>query len=108
MIEKFSCKNFRNINFVTYCDGTKVFKKIEELLENKMEKLEYSSEEIKQILSQVCLAAISGSSLQGHIKATSLLLGDKNDHSFNGYSQFSESEKTNERLTVFRVKCRKC
>ena len=85
-------KNIRNINFVTYCDGTKVFKKIEELLENEMKNLGYSNEEIKQILSQVCLAAISGSTIQGDIKATSLLFGDKNDRSFNGGSQLSESK----------------
>lgn len=83
-------KNIRNINFVTYCNGTKIFKKIEELLENKMKEFGYSNEEIKLILSQVCLVAISGSAIQEGTKATTLLFGDKNDHSFDTESQLSE------------------
>ena len=75
-------KNVRNVNFVTYCDGVKIFKKIEEILETEMQKLKYSDEEIKMIISQVCLAAIVGNSLKEGTKATSLLFADKKDPEF--------------------------
>ena len=83
-------KNIRNINFVTYCDGSKIFKRMEELFNNKMKEIGYSNEEIKQILSQICLAAVSGSSLE--TKATTILFGDKNDRSCNFKSQLAESD----------------
>jgi hypothetical protein len=82
-------KNVRNINFVTYCDGSKIFKKIEELLENKMKEIGYSNEEINIILSQICLAAVSGSSID--TKATTVLFGDINDRSFNFEAKLAES-----------------
>lgn len=75
-------KNVRNINFVTYCDGVKIFKKIEEILETKMQQLKYSNEEIEMVLSQICLAAIVGNSLKEGTKATSLLFADNKDPEF--------------------------
>ena len=75
-------KNVRNINFVTYCDGVKIFKKIEDILETKMQQLKYSNEEIKMVISQICLAGIIGNSLKEGTKATSLLFADKNDPNF--------------------------
>ena len=53
-------KNFRNITFVTYCNGAKSFKAIENRLKEKMLEVGYTENEFNMIFSQVCLAAISG------------------------------------------------
>ena len=82
-------KNFRNITFLTYCNGAKVFKSIEEKLKIKMKELGYDDSEIGMILSQICLASISGNVIQK--KGTSALaisFGDVNDGDY----------ETNERI----------
>lgn len=81
-------KNFQNINFVTYCDGTKTFNIIEDLLKQEMKKVGYSDNEMSLILSQICLGAISGNVLRRDGISTSALavtFGDLSDENF-GYS----------------------
>lgn len=76
-------KNVRNINVITYCNGAKYYKIMENIFEKKMKELSYSNEEIKMILSQICLAAVSGNSLKnGQTKATTMTFGDINDKYF--------------------------
>ncbi|MBQ9318730.1 MAG: hypothetical protein IJR82_03790 [Bacilli bacterium] len=78
-------KNFRNINFVTYCNGTNSFNIIENLLKVEMTKVGYSDNEISLILSQICLAAISGNVLRRDNVSTSALavtFGDISDGDF--------------------------
>jgi hypothetical protein len=76
-------KNFRNLTFVTYCNGSKIFKRIEDAIKAKMIIVGYSEDEIGMIFSQICVAAISGNYLKK--KGTSTLamtFGDVNDHDF--------------------------
>ena len=82
-------KNIRNINFITYCDGAKIYKRIEEILEKRMSELRYTNEEINLILSQISLAAVSSNTIENGTKATALLFNDKNDHSINNDYQSS-------------------
>ena len=84
-------KNVRNVNFLTYCDGIQIYKKIENLLSHKMQYLGYTTEEIKQILSQICLAAVSTDKTKDSIYATTIMFNDKNDSSINGNLKEEES-----------------
>lgn len=76
-------KNFRNITFLTYCNGAKVFKAIEENLKLKMKEVGYTDREIEMICSQICLASISGNVIKR--MGTSVLavsFGDINDEDY--------------------------
>lgn len=100
-------KNMRNITFVTYCNGAIVFKKIEDKLTNKMQELGYTQSEISLILSQICIAAISGLVIKKKgTKALAITFGDVLDSDFeknknifndnenikeNGYIQYQDS-----------------
>lgn len=76
-------KNVRNINVITYCAATQYFKTIENIFERKMQELAYPKEEIKMILSQICLASVSGNALKHEqAKATTMVFGDINDKYF--------------------------
>lgn len=48
-------KKLRNINFLTYCNATRIPYRMEQYLKEKMGELSYSDEEIANILSQVCV-----------------------------------------------------
>lgn len=76
-------KNMRNITFVTYCNGSLVFKKIENNLEQRMQELGYTKGEIGLILSQICLAAVSGMVMQKkETKTLAITFGDVLDIDF--------------------------
>ena len=73
-------RNLRNINFITYCNGDKYFKKIESSLKMKMNELGYGEEEQSLLLSQISVASISGQEIPTKgTKATSLIFSDEND-----------------------------
>lgn len=76
-------KNFRNINFLTYCNGAKSVLLIERCLKEKMTEVGYSEGEINMILSQICFAAISGNILKNNDTNTlAISFGDVNDYDF--------------------------
>ena len=82
-------KRFRNITFLTYCNGAKVFKSIEDRIKEKMKEVGYTDSEIGMVFSQVCLVAISGDVINR--KGTSALaisFGDVND------SDYERNEET--------------
>lgn len=84
-------KNFRNITFLTYCNGAKVFKAIEERIKEKMKESGYDDTEIKMIFSQVCLAAISGNVISRvGTSALALSFGDVNDGDYERNEQVIE------------------
>lgn len=87
-------KNMRNITFVTYCNGALVFKKIETKLEQKMQSLGYTNSEISLILSQICLAAVSGNVIKRKgTKALSITFGDVLDLDFEKNKEIFSSNK---------------
>lgn len=71
-------KRLKNINFLTYCNGSKIYTTIEAILEEKMRNIGYTNEEIDEILSQMCVAAVGGEAFDD-VKATTILFNDKND-----------------------------
>lgn len=76
-------KNVRNLNFVTYCNGAKVFVKIEKSLEQRMIELGYKKLEIALILSQITLAAVSGVVIKKKgTKSLAITFGDVLDEEF--------------------------
>ena len=86
-------KRFRNITFLTYCNGAKVFKAIEDRIKEKMKEVGYTDSEFGMIFSQVCLAAISGDVIS-RVGTSSLAIsfGDVND------SEYERNERTIEEI----------
>ena len=72
-------KNMRNINIMSYCDGTLVVQCIEQKLLEKMQELGYSNEECKKIQSQMCMFPIATNRLNGTQKSTCISFKDIND-----------------------------
>ena len=46
------------MNFMTYCDGTMTYGKIENRLEEKLNDLDFKEEDIRDILANLSLVAI--------------------------------------------------
>lgn len=87
-------KNFRNVTFLTYCNGAIVFKEIEEQLKLKMKEIGYNDSEIGMILSQVCLAAISGDVIKRTgTSALAVTFGDVKDIDYERDDETIESIK---------------
>ena len=84
---KTAMSNLRNINFVTYCNGSLIHRRIEKILEEKMRELGFNDEAINLILSQSTLAAISGDEKLNTTKASTLLFTDKNDTADEGLEE---------------------
>ena len=85
-------KNFRNITVVTYCDGSRRFDSIEQGLKRKLAFIGYTDADIRLILSQICMAAVSGDFLTQKGSSTlALAFGDVNDPDYD-----SSSEKVKE------------
>ena len=87
-------KNFRNITFVSYCNGAITVNRIENALRDKMTEVGYSDSDINMILSQVCLAAVSGNVVKS--RGSSMLaitFGDINDKFYETEDNTKESIK---------------
>ena len=63
-------KKMRNVNIMTYCDGTLFTQELEDTLLERMEVIGYSSEEAKQIQSQMAILPIATMRLYGDNKST--------------------------------------
>lgn len=72
-------KKMRNVNIMTYCDGTLFTQELEDTLLEKMEVIGYSSEEAKQIQSQMAILPIATMRLYGDNKSTIVSFKDIND-----------------------------
>lgn len=72
-------KNMRNLNMMSYCDGTLVVQNIEKNLLNRMKELGYTNEECEKIQSQMCIFPISTNRLNGTQKSTCISFKDIND-----------------------------
>lgn len=96
--EKTDCiqamKNMRNVNMMSYCDGTLVVQKIEQKLLNKMREVGYSDEECEKIQSQMCMFPIATNRLTGVQKSTCISFKDIND------LEVSENITSNERKKI--------
>lgn len=72
-------KKMRNVNIMTYCDGTLFIQELEEALLEKMEELGYTSDEAKQVQSQMAIIPVATMRLYGENKSTIVSFKDIND-----------------------------
>lgn len=79
-------RNIRNINLLTYCGATQSALKFEQCLADRMSELDYSKDEIAQILSQMCVIGYATDVKlnaqyreKRNIQSTCLSFGDVND-----------------------------
>lgn len=72
-------KRARNINFMTYCDGTETYCNIENKLISKLQSKGINDDNIKKIISQISLVAIGTMINISDIMATSVAFIDVND-----------------------------
>lgn len=79
-------RNMRNVNILTYCAATSSALRMEECLNEHMQELGYTDQEIRQILSQLCLICFATDVKlrteyvsKKEIKSTCISLGDVND-----------------------------
>lgn len=72
-------RKMRNINIMTYCDGTRTYMEAEKKLEEYMKEKQYSEEEISLILSQISVTAIATMQDTSSLKATTMSFLDIND-----------------------------
>lgn len=76
-------KNFRNLTFLTYCNGARNFILLENALIKMMEYVGYQSSEIKMILSQICLVSVTGNLIQSMgTNTTCIAFGDIYDQKY--------------------------
>lgn len=85
--------NMRNVNMMSYCEGTLVVQSIEKKLLTKMQELGYSKEECEKIQSQMCIFPISTNRLKGEQKSTCLSFKDINDSEVNDNVTPDESQR---------------
>ena len=85
--EKLDCevamRNVRNVNIMSYCNGTDTVKSIEDFMVEKMRKLGYGEMDIEKIQSQMCMIPIATNKLNGSQKSTCISFGDINDTEVN-------------------------
>ena len=72
-------RQMRNVNILSYCDGTVTVQNIEKCLIGLMQELGYTSEEIDMIQSQMCMFPIATNRLEGKQKSTCISFKDIND-----------------------------
>ena len=77
-------RNMRNINIMCYCDAIYSVKSMSQVITEEMRKLNFTEEEIDNILSQVCIFPVgteitSINALISHIKFTSVFILDIED-----------------------------
>lgn len=89
-------KNMRNVNIMSYCDGTLVVQSIEKNLLNKMHELGYTDEECKKIQSQMCMFPIATDRLTGTQKSTCISFKDINDSEVSDNITLEECKKVSE------------
>lgn len=87
-------RNMRNVNIMSYCDGTLKVQAIERILMSKMKEIGYTAEECAQIQSQMCMFTISTDRLSGKQKSTCISFKDIND------GEVSDDVTLEERATV--------
>lgn len=89
-------RNMRNVNMMSYCDGTLVVQSIEQKLLDKMQELGYSDEECEKIQSQMCIFPISTDRLTGKQKSTCVSFKDINDSEVSDNVTPDESQRVSE------------
>lgn len=93
----------RKINFMTYCDGTETYCKVENRLVSKFKSDGFSSEDIESIISQISLTAIGTMIDTSSLMATSISFVDVNDNeiSTDRTDNYKESIQSRNRKGIY-------
>ena len=67
------------VNFLTYCDGTLTYTKIESVLLERLRDMKFTEDEVSQIVSKITLVATSTDRNTDNLRCTSIKLKDIND-----------------------------
>lgn len=86
-------KNMRNINIMSYCNGTETVQAMEQSLVSKMQDLGYSEEEISNIQSQMFMMPVATDRLKGNQLSTCVSFKDINDEEVNSNVTQQEIEE---------------
>ena len=78
-------KRARFINFLTYCNATKVYVELEKALKDKLSKDGFNNDEINDIVSQISLTSIASEIDVSKLTATTILFKDANDREVYDY-----------------------
>ena len=76
-------RNMRNVNVITYCDGTLTAQISEAMMLQKMQEMGYTQEECEIIQSQMCLFPIATDRINGTQVSTCIEFKDINDDAVN-------------------------
>ena len=90
-------KRARNINIMTYCDGTLDYIRLEKLLVEKLEQLGYSREYVERIVSQISLTAIGTIVDTSELIATTMKFVDVNDDEISNDKTYEIKKELNEK-----------
>lgn len=92
-------KNIRNVNIMSYCDGTLFAQQIEDTLLKQMKNLGYADIECEKIITQLCMFPIATYRLDGSQKSTCISFKDINDEEV--YDEINEDyEETVKKSSV--------
>lgn len=95
--KKINCEDamrrMRNLNIMSYCDGTLMAQRIENTLLDRMQELGYTDEECAKIQSQMGIIAIATNRLNGTQKSTCISFKDINDAEVNDNVSQEEREQ---------------
>lgn len=90
-------KRARNINIMTYCDGTLDYIRLEKLLVERLEQLGYSREYVERIVSQISLTAIGTIVDTSELIATTMKFVDVNDDEISNDRTYEIKKELNEK-----------
>ena len=96
-------KKARMINFMTYCNGTMTYKRIEKYLEKKLVESGFLLVDIDSILNQLSCVSIGTTENTSNIKATSACFIDLNDDEIHNdrTDHYSNVLSQNQRDSIF-------
>lgn len=100
---KEACKRIRNITIIAHCHGGYTFLKIEELMQQKMRELGYTSAEMATIQKQLLCIAYAPYCPLGVSKSTMISFASVADNSISHYNNFEKQIQKQERFGDFRL-----
>ena len=90
---KSAMKNMRNVNIMSYCNGTETVQIMEQALVDRMQELGYNEKEISKIQSQMFMMPVATDRLNGNQMSTCISFKDINDEEVNGNVTQQEIEQ---------------
>lgn len=84
-----ACRKIRKMTIIAHCHGAYTFIKLEEMMQNKMQELGYSKEEMAQIQHELLCVAHAPFAPLGVSKSTMISFASADDDQLNHYNSFN-------------------